>query len=291
MKLKEIYSKKDIRHNGISECTKPVISFEIFPPKDNIEKLYEELNALHKHNPEFISLTCGAAGKKNDSLETLKELKEKYNFNLMPHFTCICNSKENVEYNLKLIEELGIENILALRGDEPEELNERYYDFRYANELVEFIKSKTNLSIGVAGYPEGHIDCKNINLDIENLKRKIDAGADVIFTQLFFNNDIFFRYVELVRNAGIEIPIVTGIMPIVNYKQITKMTNLANISIPDSLQNKIEKFKDNPNDMREMGIDFASYQCQQLTDAEVSGLHFYTLNKAYSVNKILDNIL
>lgn len=291
MKLKEIYTQKDIKHNGIFEWVKPKISFEIFPPVNNTQELYTELEILKKYNPEFVSLTCGAAGKNNDSFDILKTLKNDYELNLMPHFTCICNSKENVAKNLEIIESLGIENILALRGDEPEDTERHYFDFHHANELVEFIKSRTNLSIGVAGYPEGHIDSTDIYSDIENLKKKVDAGADAIFTQLFFNNDKFFSYVQLVRDAGIEVPIIAGIMPILSYKQINKMTHLANISIPNTLQEKIEQFKDNPADMKEFGIDFASYQCQQLIDAEVAGLHFFTLNKSYSTSQILDNIL
>lgn len=291
MKLKNIYSKKDIKHNGIFEWVKPVISFEVFPPKDNLSEFYNELSNLQKYNPAFVSLTCSTGKNNNDAIDILKKLKTEYQLNLMPHFTCICNSKENVLENLKIIENLGIENILALRGDEPQNTKNNYYDFHYANELVEFIKEKSTLSIGVAGYPEGHIDSSDIFEDIENLKKKVDAGADAIFTQLFFNNDKFFSFVQLVRDAGIEIPIVAGIMPIISYNQIMKMTHLANISVPKTLQEKIEKYKDDSAGMKEMGIDFASYQCQQLIDAEVSGLHFFTLNKSFSTSQILDNIL
>ena len=291
MNLKEIYSKKDIRHNGIFQWVKPVISFEVFPPKENEQEFYKEIELLKNYNPEFISLTCGAGGKNNDSADVLKTLKNDLHLNIMPHFTCINNSKESVSSNLKLIEDLGIENILALRGDEPQELEKCYNDFHHANELVAFIKEQTNLSIGVAGYPEGHIDSPDIFSDIDNLKRKIDAGADAIFTQLFFNNDKFFSYIQLVRDAGIEVPIIAGIMPILSYKQITKMTHLANISVPKTLQDKIEQYKDNSQSMKELGIDFASYQCQQLIDAEVAGLHFFTLNKSYSTIQILDNII
>ena len=291
MNLKEIYSSKDIKHNGIFEWVKPKISFEVFPPKENIDTFYEELKILKNYNPEFVSLTCGAAGKNNDSQEILTVLKNNLQLNLMPHFTCICNSKENVAKNLTLIEDLGIENILALRGDEPENTERIYFDFHYANELVSFIKERTNLSIGVAGYPEGHIQASDLFADIDNLKKKTDAGADAIFTQLFFNNDKFFSYVQLVRDAGINIPIIAGIMPIISYKQITKMINLAKISVPKTLLEKIEKYKNDSKSMLELGIDFGSYQCQQLVDAEVAGLHFFTLNKAYSVSRILDNIL
>ncbi len=291
MKLREIYAQKDLRHNGIYEWVKPKISFEIFPPQKDFDKLLNEINILKSYNPEFISITCSSKNTNNTSIETLKNIKKELDINLMPHFTCIGSKKEDIKSNLNYLENIGVENILALRGDEPENQENIYKDFRYANDLVKFIKQETNLSIGVAGYPEGHIEAPDIYTDIENLKKKVDAGAEAIFTQLFFNNDKFFSYIQLVRDAGIEIPIIAGIMPIVNYHQITKMLSLAKISVPKVLQEKIEKYKDDEKSMTEFGIDFASYQSQQLIDAEVKGIHFYTLNRSYSTAQILENIL
>lgn len=291
MKLREIYAQKDLRHNGIYEWVKPKISFEIFPPQKDFDKLLNEINILKSYNPEFISITCSSKNTNNTSIETLKNIKKELDINLMPHFTCIGSKKEDIKSSLNYLENIGVENILALRGDEPENQENIYKDFRYANDLVKFIKQETNLSIGVAGYPEGHIEAPDIYTDIENLKKKVDAGAEAIFTQLFFNNDKFFSYIQLVRDAGIEIPIIAGIMPIVNYHQITKMLSLAKISVPKVLQEKIEKYKDDEKSMTEFGIDFASYQCQQLIDAEVKGIHFYTLNRSYSTAQILENIL
>lgn len=291
MKLREIYAQKDLRHNGIYEWVKPKISFEIFPPQKDFDKLLNEINILKSYNPEFISITCSSKNTNNTSIETLKNIKKELDINLMPHFTCIGSKKEDIKNSLNYLENIGIENILALRGDEPENQENIYKDFRYANDLVKFIKQETNLSIGVAGYPEGHIEAPDIYTDIENLKKKVDAGAEAIFTQLFFNNDKFFSYIQLVRDAGLEIPIIAGIMPIVNYHQITKMLSLAQISVPKVLQEKIEKYKDDEKSMTEFGIDFASYQSQQLIDAEVKGIHFYTLNRSYSTAQILENIL
>lgn len=273
MKLHEIYSKKNT-----------VISFEVFPPHENEEGFFSELDKLKVWEPAFISLTCHA-GKSFDNI--LARMTES--FNVMPHLTCVCSSKESVERDLKTISDMGIENILALRGDLPE--NHQPTDFNYAYELVEFIKEKSNLSVAVAGYPEGHIEAADIFADIEALKQKVDAGADAIFTQLFFDNDKFFNFVQLVRDSGIKIPVIPGIMPIISHKQITRMTSMANITVPQTLMQKIEQFKDNPSDMKKLGIEFASGQCQQLLDAQVSGLHFYTLNKSYSTTKILENIL
>ena len=276
MKLREIYS-----------TDKTVISFEVFPPKSEPEKLLKETAILANHNPAFISLTYGAGGNENKSFNLLKNIKNA-GINVMPHFTCITSSKENIEKDIKKLTELGIENILALRGDIPQDKSLMKHDFHYANELVSFIKEKTNLSVGVAGYPEGHIESPDLKTDIDNLKRKVDAGADVIFTQLFFENGFFFDYVNRVRDAGITIPVIAGIMPVISKKQVNKMTSMANISIPKKLKEALEKYPDNA--LLEFGIEFASEQCRGLIKENVKGLHFYTLNKSYSTDKILNNI-
>ena len=276
MKLREIYS-----------TDKTVISFEVFPPKSEPEKLLKETAILANHNPAFISLTYGAGGNENKSFNLLKNIKNA-GINVMPHFTCITSSKENIEKDIKKLSQLGVENILALRGDIPQDKSLMKHDFHYANELVSFIKEKTNLSVGVAGYPEGHIESPDLKTDIDNLKRKVDAGADAIFTQLFFENGFFFDYVNRVRDAGITIPVIAGIMPVISKKQVNKMTSMANISVPKKLKEALEKYKD--NDLLDFGIEFASEQCRGLIKENVKGLHFYTLNKSYSTDKILNNI-
>ena len=276
MKLSEIYSTH-----------KTIISFEVFPPKSEPEKLLKETAILANHNPAFISLTYGAGGNENKSFNLLKNIKGA-GINVMPHFTCITSSKENIEKDIKKLSQLGVENILALRGDIPQDKSLMKHDFHYANELVSFIKEKTNLSVGVAGYPEGHIESPDLKTDIDNLKRKVDAGADAIFTQLFFENGFFFDYVNRVRDAGITIPVIAGIMPVISKKQVNKMTSMANISIPKKLKEALEKYKD--NDLLDFGIEFASEQCRGLIKENVKGLHFYTLNKSYSTDKILNNI-
>ena len=277
MKLREIYS-----------TDKTVISFEVFPPKSEPEKLRQETAILANHNPAFISLTYGAGGNENKSFNLLKNIKDA-GINVMPHFTCITSTKENIEKDIKKLTELGIENILALRGDIPQDKSLMKHDFHYANELVSFIKEKTNLSVGVAGYPEGHIESPDLKTDIDNLKRKVDAGTDAIFTQLFFENGFFFDYVNRVRDAGITIPVIAGIMPVISKKQVNKMTSMANISVPKKLKEALEKYQDNA--LLDFGIEFATEQCRQLIKESVKGLHFYTLNKSYSTDKILRNII
>lgn len=296
MTLRDIYSEKTQATNGNFAEKIPVVSFEIFPPKNDedglkLDKLIHHLTILQKYNPAFISLTYGAGGTtQNTSLDIIKRVQKELGFNVMPHFTCVNASRKQVKGYLEEIQSLGIKNILALRGDVPEGVEQKNFDFHYANELVGFIKAETNLSIGVAGYPECHIDCDSLTLDLNNLKRKVDAGADAIYTQMFFDNDKFFEFCELTENIGIKTPIIPGILPIMSYGQLERMLTMARVTIPKSLMNKLERFKDNNDDIKKVGIEFASNQCQQLVEAEVKGLHFYTLNTSSSVGSILDNL-
>lgn len=287
MTLKEIYCQKD---------KIPVISFETFPPKNDedgakLEKLLHHLEILKKYNPAFVSVTYGAGGTtQNTSLNILKKIQKDLGLNVMPHFTCVNNTKEQVRKYLKEIQDLGIKNILALRGDIPEGVEQENFDFHYANNLVEFIKAETQLSIGVAGYPECHIDCEDASLDLKNLKRKVDAGADVVYTQMFFDNDKLFSYIESARKVGVEVPIIPGILPIMSYPQLERMLSMARVSVPNTLMTQLERYKDNAEDIKKVGIEFASCQCQQLIEAKIEGLHFFTLNTSSSISKILDNL-
>lgn len=296
MTLKEIYSANKEQKNGRFSQNNPIFSFEIFPPKNDedgskLEKLIGHLGILKKYNPAFISLTYGAGGTTQDSsLNIINKIQNELNLSVMPHFTCVGTSKESVKKYLNDILSLGIKNILALRGDIPEGMVQTNFDFKYANELVDFIKLQTKLSIGVAGYPEGHIDCADLSVDLGNLKRKVDAGADAIYTQMFFDNSKLFSFIQTARDAGITIPIIPGILPIMNYHQLERMLSMARVTVPSSLMNKLEKFKDNPDDIKKIGVEFASLQCQQLIASEIAGLHFFTLNTSSSVGQILDNL-
>ncbi len=283
MELSEIYRNNDVHNSKVK------FSFEIFPPKDgDISELFDELRVLKKYNPVLVSLTYGAnGGSRTFSIELLRTILD-LEMNAMPHFTCVCSSKEVVEHYINQIENMGIENILALRGDIPEDVEVCNFDFKYANELVEYITNRSTLSIGVAGYPEGHIESKSLAQDIENLKRKVDAGASAIFTQLFFDNEKFFRYVELVRKAGINLPIIPGIMPIRSAKQIHHMTSMAKISIPKAIEDIIVN---EPEDIKSFGVDYVSNQCRELVDFGVNGLHFFTLNHSDLTSKIIENIM
>ena len=258
MELKEIYQDYIASLDRRFLYNQPKISFEVFPPKDgNISDLFEQVRILKKYHPVLISLTYGAnGGTKDMSFELLKTFLD-LELNVMPHFTCVGSTRELIEHYITQIENMGIENILALRGDKTEATPE--CEFNYANELVEFIHEHSTLSIGVAGYPECHIE-----------------------------NDKLYRYIELVKNAGIDLPIVAGILPIRSRKQVEKMISLTHAKIPNKIQEQLVKF---PNDAKKIGVEFAINQCHDLVDNKVDGLHFFTLNHSDQVSEILDNIL
>lgn len=295
MNLEEIYSTTKKQQNGALSQKSPVISFEVFPPKNDesgekLEKLLHHLTILKKYNPAFVSLTYGAGGSgQAKSFDIIKKI-QGLGMSVMPHFTCVCSEKAHIKEYLREIEGLGIKNILALRGDIPEGSDVSEFDFHYANELVEFIKAETSLGISVAGYPEGHIECLDFNQDLDNLKRKVDAGADAIFTQMFFDNDKFFKFVQMTRDKGITVPIIPGILPITSYSQLDRMLSMAKVTLPDAVRSRIEKHKDNPDDVKKLGIEFATLQCQQLIESEIPGLHFYTINSSVAVGQILENL-
>jgi len=302
MKLKDIYSQNDYQVEAkMFKAKKPVISYEVFPPKGEntempakIDALLSELKLLTKFNPAFISVTYGAGGSTQEkTLDIVLKIKNELGINPMPHFTCVGSTRGQIKDYISIIEENGINNILALRGDPPkgqEHFVKPEGGFGYANELVEFIKNNTNLSIAVAGYPEKHPECKTMEEDIENLKRKVDAGADAIITQVFFDNDYYFDFVEKLGHVGIDVPVIPGILPITNLSQVERMMSLCGSKIPEVLINRLKQHQNDPDAIRETGIEFAVYQCRPLVDAGAAGIHFYTLNKAYATSKVIENL-
>lgn len=286
MKLEEIYLKEK----------EPVISYEVFPPKEDfdgkkLEKLFSELKKLKQFNPSLISVTYGAGGSnQNESIEIISRIKNELKITPMPHFTCVSTSEHNIKSYLKNIESLGVENILALRGDIPEN-GEICKDFEYASDLVSCIKKESTLSVAVAGYPEGHKEAVSLQKDIEYLKKKVDLGAKIVYTQLFFNNSHFFTFVEMCQKQGIYIPVIPGILPVSSYKQLEKMASLCKVEVPETLAKVLEQHKDDKDYIKKYGTEFASNQCIELLQKGVRGLHFYTLNKADAVSEILSNLL
>lgn len=286
MKLKDIYNQDKT----------PVISYEVFPPKDDtdgkkLENLFEELNKLLVFKPSLISVTYGAGGSnRNESVEIIKRIKEELKITPMPHFTCVSTSTKNIREYLKTLESFDIENILALRGDMPQDGNV-CHDFKHADELVQYIKDNTNLSVAIAGYPEGHKECESFEKDILYLKQKADKGADVIYTQMFFYTEHYFSFVEKCLKLGINQTVIPGILPVSSYNQILKMADMCKVEIPSKMREILEKHQNDKDYTKKYGIEYASLQCQKLLQNGAKGLHFYTLNKAHAVSEILQNIL
>lgn len=272
------------------------ISFEVFPPKrtDDIAILYKAIEELKEINPDFVSVTYGAGGSTRDkTVEISNYIKNDLDLVTMSHLTCVNSTKDDIEEVLKQLKDKGIDNILALRGDPPagqESFTVTDGGFRYASELISFIKSKYDFSIGVAGYPEGHTEASSIEADIKNLKIKADSGADFIITQLFFNNDDFFRFMDLCDKNNISIPVLPGIMPILNYKSVMKITSLCGAKIPLKLAEQIEKYKDSPEEVEKIGTEYALNQINDLIQQKVCGIHFYGMNKSRIIKDIYNSI-
>ncbi|MBE9547483.1 MAG: methylenetetrahydrofolate reductase [NAD(P)H] [Proteobacteria bacterium] len=270
-----------------------VLSFEVFPPvKDgNIESLFSTIRELEELKPDFISVTYGAGGSTRDkSIEIASKVKNEFNKEVLAHLTCVQTTKDDILGILDEFKKKNIENILALRGDPPKgetEFVKTEGGFGYANELVEFIKSNDGFSIGVAGYPEGHIEAPSLEADLINLKRKVDAGADFIITQLFFNNGDFYRFRDSTIKTGIRVPIIPGIFPILNYKQVYRIASLCGAKIPSRLEQKIYKLKEKPDEIEKYGIEYATIQAEDLIKNDVDGLHIYSMNKSYPAKQIV----
>jgi methylenetetrahydrofolate reductase (NADPH) len=282
MKIKNLFSQKRL-----------VLSFEVFPPKreGNLESLYITITELGELKPDFISVTYGAGGSTREkTIEISSRVKNEFKLEVLAHLTCVQSTRDDIARILDSLKNENVENILALRGDPPEG-TERFIKteggFGYANELVQFIKTRTDFSVGVAGYPEGHIEAPNLKVDMINLKRKVDAGADFILTQLFFNNDAFYNFRDLAMALRIDIPIIPGIFPILNYNQITRIASLAGVRIPARLVEKVERNKDKPEEVEKYGIEYAIIQVDNLVKDGITGLHLYCMNKSRPVKKIL----
>ena len=274
---------------------KTVFSFEVFPPKkeSGVETIYKTLEELKQLNPDFISVTYGAGGvgvANATTVDLCSKIKNEYGIETIAHLTCLYNTKEDIDRILEELKEKGIDNILALRGDVNPNF-ELKHDFRYASELTEYIMSK-NMGFNVSGgcYPEVHQEAESMIADIKNLKKKIDAGADHLISQLFFDNNAFYDFIEKVRIAGIDVPIEAGIMPVTNKKQIERMVSMCGASIPAKLSQVLQRFGDNPEAMRDAGISYAIDQIIDLVANGVEGIHIYTMNDPYIAGKITKSV-
>jgi methylenetetrahydrofolate reductase (NADPH) len=289
--IRDIYAAK--KTDG-----RPVISFEFFPPKtdEGDRNLLEKtIPALLQTRPDFCSVTYGAGGSTRDkTLMIVDRIQREHHLTALAHLTCVNHTREEVRAVLEKIRALGCQNILALRGDPPGggEFQPTPGGFEFSSQLVQFIRESGNFSTGVAGFPEGHIACKEGKFaDWEHLKIKADAGADFVLTQLFFDNDDFFEFRDYVSGKlGVSVPIVPGVIAILNPAQVIKFTALCGSKIPPSLRAKLDALGNDEEAAIQFGIEYATRQCEELLKAGVPGLHFYTLNKSRSTVQVLKNL-
>ena len=273
---------------------KTVFSFEVVPPKRNnpIKTIYETLDELQELHPDFISVTYGASGSlaDNSTCEIASAIKHKYELESAAHLTCVNSTRKEVEEVLKRLNDNGVENILALRGDLVPDVPPKE-EFRHASELITFIKENPyDFGISGACYPEGHLDSRNQVEDILNLKKKVDAGAQHLISQLFFDNEVFYDFVEKARIAGIEVPIEAGIMPVVNKKNIERMVSLCGASLPAKFTKMMSRYENRPEAMRDAGIAYAVNQIVDLVSRGVDGIHLYTMNNPYIAKRITESV-
>lgn len=284
MKIADIYS------NG-----RFGLSFEIFPPKTEAgeAQLLSALETLIVYRrPSFVSCTYGAAGStREQTLELTVKIREACGVTTASHRTCVGSTVEEIRLWLKGATDLGIENIVALRGDPPKgepEFKKPEGGFAYANELVTLIRQEfPHFSVAVAGYPETHQEAPSPAVDLANLKRKVDAGADAVITQLFYDNRDFFDFRRRYTEAGITAPLIPGILPVVNLNQIQRITSMCGAKIPISFLNELEAYREDSQGQIDVGVRYAIRQCRELLDAGIPGLHFYLLNKAEATLRIL----
>lgn len=286
MKIPEIFREK-------RKGNKPVLSFEIFPPKKEaaLKNIDETLRMLCDLNPDFISVTFGAGGSTadNQTVELAKKIKNIYQIEPLVHITCLHYDRGEISDILKQLEEAGIENVLALRGDTNPNVPMKH-DFKFANELVEYIKGKGNFSVSGACYPETHLEAPDAVTDIRNLKRKVDAGADHLVSQLFFDNEMFYDFYEKTRIAGIDVPVDAGIMPVTNKAQIERMVNTCGASLPPKFQRILQKYDDNKEALFDAGMAYTLNQIVDLMAHDVDGVHIYTMNNPAVAKRICDGV-
>lgn len=272
------------------------LSFEVFPPKkiekyDSVQAATEGVAALH---PSFMSVTYGAGGGTSEfTLNIAKNIRDKYGVEVLPHLTCVSSTKARVHEMIQKFKEYGFENVMALRGDIPEG-GAPYDDYHYASELVADIKSQGDFCIGGACYPDGHVECAHKDDDIRNLKRKVNAGVDFLTTQMFFDNAEFFNFLYRLREQDIRVPVLAGIMPITNQKQLGRSVALSGTTVPTRFKEIVDKFGEHPEAMKQAGIIYATEQIIDLIANDVKHIHVYSMNKpdvAEAIQRNLSEIL
>ncbi|MDR2781575.1 MAG: methylenetetrahydrofolate reductase [NAD(P)H] [Holosporaceae bacterium] len=282
MYLSELFKRK-----------KCLFSCEIFPPKkvSDLDSVYQTVSGLQRLHPDFISVTCGAGGSApgdNLTVKVASHIKEKYGIEPLAHLTCVNTSRSNLEKTIDLLKKNHIDNLLALRGDRVSDYGAT--DFAYASELISLIRQRGDFYVAAACYPERHPESRNKSEDILHLKEKVEAGASHLISQLFFNNNDFYTFVEDVRAIGINVPIEAGIIPAVDKRRIERIVSLCSATLPTKLLNILNRFENDQDALFEAGIDYATEQIMDLISSGVQGIHLYTLNNPAVAEKIVKNI-
>jgi methylenetetrahydrofolate reductase (NADPH) len=271
----------------------PVFSFEFFPPKTEAgeENLFRALSELRKLEPAFVSVTYGAGGSTREkTIEIVKRIRDEYGLEAMAHFTCVGATVAELRATLDEMHAAGIDNVLALRGDPPageEVWSKTDGGLEYSRELVELISGEYPFAVGAACFPETHIHAESPEADLEYLAEKVRAGVDFLITQLFFDNTLYFGFLERARRAGVGVPIIPGVMPITQVGQVERMAKMCGASIPPALERELHERGDDPEAVLDFGVAYATLQCAELLAAGAPGIHFYTLNRSPATRAIL----
>jgi methylenetetrahydrofolate reductase (NADPH) len=272
------------------------LSFELFPPKTPAgeKALFRHVDQLMEFQPSFFTCTYGAGGSTRDkTLEIVQRVKQACGIPVASHLTCVGSTVDQLREYLQAARDRGVDHIVALRGDPPqgqEEFQAVEGGLRWANELVELIRGEfAHFGVAVAGYPEKHVEAPSMDVDLDNLKRKVDAGADIVITQLFYQNDDFFRFRERCEKKGLRVPVVPGILPVTNLSQIQRLTSMCGARLPDAFVSDLQA-RDEPQWQFTVGVEFAANQVRQLMEHGVPGIHFYVLNKSQATRAVLESI-
>lgn len=291
-KITDIFTKK-------TKNKEPVFSYEVFPPRtsDGMKKLFYTIEALADLEPDYISVTYGAGGSTSkDTLDIIRKIQKQFGITCMHHFTLVNQTVEELKRHIELMMHAGVRNVLALRGDFPREMGERFKKIEggleYCYELIDLIKEAggDNFSIGVAGFPECHIDCPTEALDSDYLKLKAEHGAEFVVTQLFFNNDSYAGYVDRISDAGVRMPIIPGVLPITDYRKLLRFCDTCGAYICWDVHKIFAPVARDVTETLKRGIQFATHQCEDLLTRGAPGIHFYSLNKTEPVRTIWNRL-
>jgi len=285
-----------MRISEIFEKQERTFSFEFFPPKNFTATIDLGINVgqLLKLNPSFISVTYGAGGStQNQSFDLLDYLENKIGLTTMAHYTCVGANKAKIEADMQALYDMNVENLMLLRGDPPKgakEFPENPDGFNNGSDLVSFVKKQDRFCIGAGAYPEGHIEADSLEEDLKFLKKKFEAGSDFLVTQMFFDNDYYFDFLQKTQNLGINCRIIPGLIPITNFKQIKRFAKMSGAKVPQEIVEKMQPYQDSPKKIYQIGVDLAIEQCEDLLEKGAPGIHFYTLNKSRATVDIFESL-